>query len=212
MNYEEFKSKVVNRPLIDVKLLKLEGFYTHSLKVQIRRWCKKEKIIKLRNNLYILKETDRKINPSRLFISNELYKPSYISNEYALSFYGIIPERVTDITSVTPKKTMIFKNKLGRFIYQHIKQNCFTGFIEQKDEAGLSFLISIPEKAVVDFLYLNSDRFKYDFENTLVDSFRFQNLSGLDNKLLLKYCDLFKFYKLKLIVNALIKIKRGKNV
>lgn len=88
-----------------------------------------------------------------MFIAKEIYSPSYVSLEYALSIYGLIPERVVDVTSVTTKKPIEFKNKLGVFIYQHIKENCFTGFIEKEDENGLVYFIATPEKAVADFLY-----------------------------------------------------------
>src|SRR3989338_6477780 len=55
--------------------------------------------VKLRNNFYMLKDS----NPSHYFIANKLYQPSYISLESALSYYGIIPETVYCITSVTAK-------------------------------------------------------------------------------------------------------------
>ena len=80
--------------------------------------------------------------------------------EYALNFYGLIPEKVADLTSVTTKKTTRFSAQEGTFIYQHIKPGAFRGFKTFKDEANLTFFMALPEKAVVDFIYLNLEKFK----------------------------------------------------
>src|SRR3989338_3314013 len=55
--------------------------------------------IKLRNGLYAIKSDP----PSELELANRLYFPSYISFEYALAYYRIIPEVVYSITSATTK-------------------------------------------------------------------------------------------------------------
>ena len=200
MRFEQFRTKVRTLPVISGDFLKLLSDKNQQFKNQITRWQKSGKIIKLRRNLYILNEDERKINPSRLFIACELYSPSYVSMEYALSFYGLIPERVADITSITTKKTAAFENALGRFIYQHIKIKCFAGFTELKDEAGLAYYMATPEKAIVDFIYLNQSRFKEDFRQELFGSFRFQNTKILNAKKMIYYSELFGSKKLKAIL------------
>lgn len=200
MKYEQFREKVASFPLISKQYLKLIAENNQVLKNQLSRWNKSGKIIQLKQNLYMLNQNDRKINPSRLFIASEIYKPSYISMEYALSFYGFIPEKVSDITCITSKKTATFKNVFGKFVYQHVKISCFTGFVELKDEAGLTCHIATPEKAVVDFLYLNQNHFKGNYKNMLVESFRFQNLNMLNKKKINYFTELFKSEKLKKIV------------
>lgn len=199
MRYEEFRKNVKKFPLISVQHLKLSG-YNQELKNQLLRWQEDGKIIHLRKGLYILNQDDRTINPSRFFIACELYKPSYISTEYALYFYGIIPERVIDITCVTTKKTIRFENAFGNFVYQHIKTNTFTGFYEVRDEAGLIYFMANPEKAVVDFVYLNLERFKGDYKEVLIESFRFQNTEELKMKKLKDYGELFGNEKLNKIL------------
>jgi hypothetical protein len=203
MRYEEFRQKVKSLPLISSQFLALLAGADRSFLVQFRRWVKSGKIIKLRKGLYLLNQNDRRINPSRLFVANELYSPSYISLEYALSFYGLIPEKVADVTCVTSKKTAFFKNSQGQFIYQHVKEQCFTGFREFKDEVGLVYFMATPEKAAVDFLYLNQDRFKADYNEMLFSSFRFQNKGPLNKKKLMQYAKSFNCRKLERIVDAL---------
>ena len=58
-----------------------------------------EKLIKIRNGLY---ETEA--NTPSYLLAGSIYGPSYISFEYALSYYGLIPERVTTITCATFNK------------------------------------------------------------------------------------------------------------
>ena len=104
--------------------------------------------LKLRNGFYMLKDS----RPSHYFIANKLYKPSYISLEHALSHYGIIPETVYSITSITSKATREFETPMGVFSYQRIKQYAFKGYtLEQID--GEKVLIAEAEKALADYLY-----------------------------------------------------------
>ncbi len=200
MRYEELRKKVKGVPLISSQYLKLVADESQSFKNQVSRWVKTGKLLRLRQGLYILNEEDRKINPSRLYISKELYSPSYVSMEYALAFYGLIPERVADITCISSKKTAVFQNFLGRFVYQHVPERCFTGFREMKDDSGLAYYLAVAEKAVVDFLYLNLHLFKDEFKLRASESFRLQNLETLDQRNLLRYAELFESHKLRRVV------------
>jgi len=113
MDYREFRDKYQNLPVILTKgLIKPKHEYL-SLLNQIGRWQKKGLVIKLKRGVYMLNPNDRKINPSRLFVANQLYSPSYVSLEYALGFYGLIPEQAFDLTSVLPKKRLILKTSLA---------------------------------------------------------------------------------------------------
>lgn len=207
MDYQSFRVQTKNLPLIRREYLSLAFPHQKGLGVQLKRWQNAGRLIKLRKGLYILNEDDRKINPSRLFIAQELYSPSYVSMEYALAAYGFIPERATDITCITSKKTAVFQNTLGKFIYQHLKPACFTGFVVSEDEAGLKYFMATPEKAVIDFLYLNQSRFKDNYPSVLSESFRFQNTHTLNKQLLTQYAGLFHSPKLRRIVEALSRLK-----
>ena len=73
--------------------------------VFISRNLKSGLFLKLRNNYYMLQDSHLPLYA----IANRLYRPSYISLESALSHYGMIPEVVYQVTSVTPKPTREFK-------------------------------------------------------------------------------------------------------
>jgi predicted transcriptional regulator of viral defense system len=85
-----------------------------------------------------------------------MYRPSYISLHSALSFYGIIPEEVVSITSVTTMKTNQFVNDFGTYTYQKVKRNLFFGYEPKLLQDGRAMLFATPEKAILDLLYLYS--------------------------------------------------------
>lgn len=196
MDYKQFKNSVLHLPLILSKDLERGQSNKQIIRNQLRRWQDKSLIFKLKRGMYLLNVNDRKINPSRQFIANQLYMPSYISLEYALNFYALIPERVSEVTSVTTKKTIRFVNDLGTFTYQHIKSKAFRGFKMAKDEMGLTFFIAEPEKAVIDFLYLNLDKIKISDKDVFESSYRFQNTETLSQRRIMELAGLFESEKL----------------
>ncbi|PJA11736.1 MAG: hypothetical protein COX65_09810 [Elusimicrobia bacterium CG_4_10_14_0_2_um_filter_56_8] len=196
MKFGEFKSKFRDLPLLPTRVVfgKARGADLN----QLARWCKQGLLLQLRRGLYILGNDERKIEPSRLYLAGQLYQPSYVSLEYALGRYGLIPERVVDVTSVSTKKTARFTNDFGTFIYQTVKPSAFRGFISGKDEAGLPYFIAEPEKAVADFVYLNLGKIAAGAaEKTLLESFRFQNLGSLKKGKITAYFGLYDNAKMR---------------
>ena len=203
MNYTEFKVKFQPMPLIFSKDVEKLHKRRQAMRNQLSRWQAKGLLVKLKRGVYLLNKNDQKVYPSLSFIANQLYQPSYISMEYALRHYGFIPEKVTDVTSITTRKTVRFKNKAGNFIYQHIKPEVFRGFKAVKGEAGLSVLIAEPEKAVVDFLYLNLDKFHKDAKRIFEHSYRFQHMDELKKNRLMALAGYFDNRRLSRVVKEL---------
>jgi len=191
MNFTEFKKKFQELPFISARAMMALEQNRQALRNQLTRWQKKGLIIQLKRGIYTLNKEDRKVNPSRFFLANQLLWPSYVSLESALGYYGFIPESVADVTSVSTKKTSRFTNPIGRFVYQRIKPEAFRGYYTYKDEAGLECLIAEPEKAVVDFLYLNLRKFKIKAKTAFKESYRFQNIEGLKPRKILFWARLF---------------------
>jgi len=183
MKFNEFVKVYQEAPLIDSSTFSLYNEKPQSLRRQAREWVRKDYLIPLKRGLYIFSGEWRKIQPSVLFMANFLVLPSYVSLEYALGFYEIIPEKVTVVTSVTTKKTKIFKNLLGSFEYRSIKENLFFGFKKEIDN-NQEFFIALPEKALLDYFYLNS-HFQGNFSE--LESLRLQNLENLNTELLKTY-------------------------
>ena len=183
MKFNEFVKIYQEAPLIDSSTFSLYNEKPQSLRRQVREWVRKDYLIPLKRGLYIFSDEWRKIQSSVLFMANFLVLPSYVSLEYALSFYEIIPEKVTVITSVTTKKTKIFTNLLGSFEYHSIKEDLFFGFKKEIDKEE-EFFIALPEKALLDYFYLNP-HFQGNFSE--LESLRLQNLEALNIKSLETY-------------------------
>lgn len=208
MNYTKFKNKVSNRPIIYSRDLTMHGCNKQIMRNQLNRWQAKGLLIKLKRGIFLLNQNDRKVMPSRVFIANQLYKPSYVSLEYALNYYGIIPERVNVLTCVSTRKTSSISNELGEFTYQHFKPKAFRGFKALKDEAGLVFFIAEAEKALVDFCYFNLKNFQDNFKTVFIESYRFQNLETLKAKKIMYFSKIFDSNKLNKVCKSLCELIR----
>ena len=135
---------------INQVLLWEKGFDRNNL----TRWCKKGLLVKLRNQFYAFPEC-RQMPDFARYVAGNIYAPSYISLHSALSFYGMIPEEVVQITSVTTLKTAKFQNDFGTFHYQNVKTPLFFGYEIKTTTNGRGILFATPEKALLDLLYLN---------------------------------------------------------
>jgi predicted transcriptional regulator of viral defense system len=122
--------------------------------IQLLQWQKKGYIRKVIKGFYVFSDTE--ISSAALrHIANKIYAPSYISLETALSFYGIIPETVYQITSISTKKTKEFVSFDNHtFSYRSIKPDLFFDYYQIEDRNS-PYFIAHPNKAIFDFLYLN---------------------------------------------------------
>lgn len=115
----------------------------------------------VRQGVYIpvvkgLYESDRTV-PGYL-LAGSIYGPSYLSFEFALSYYGMIPEAVQVFTSATytKKKKKIYRTAFGTFTYRDVPASVFSYGLERKEEGGYSYLIASREKALCDRLYITA--------------------------------------------------------
>jgi predicted transcriptional regulator of viral defense system len=108
-------------------------------------------IIRVKKGIYIFGE-DYRLQPfSREILANLIYGPSYISLEYALHYFGLIPERVEAVTSVTTGRSRKYATPVGLFRYRMIPLAAFRiGMDRVELDDGRSFLIATPEKALAD--------------------------------------------------------------
>lgn len=110
-------------------------------------------LIRLKKGLYLVSEQISGKKISRELVANHLYSPSYVSCESALSYYGLIPESVYTLRSVTPKRSRVFTNKLGHFEYISAPDDYFyIGIQHMNIRESYAFLIASPEKALSDLI------------------------------------------------------------
>ncbi|SRR6056297_795557 len=150
MKYLEVLEKL-NSPVFSLQDLELKGIQVYPY--QLSEWSSKGYISKLKNGIYIVNK--EKNNTSPAHIAFRLYQPSYLSLERVLFDIGLIPEVVNNYTSITTRAGRRYSNDMGNFVYRHVKKDLFFGYYKAF-EGGLPYLVAYPEKALVDFLYLNS--------------------------------------------------------
>ena len=123
---------------------------------KIRALEKDGQLIRLRRGLYVV-NTEVSGKPiNACLCANHIYGPSYISQQWALRWYGLIPERVYTMTSVTTKRSRMFENSLGRFTYEQVKPDYFAIGVNSIEEDGVTFLIASREKALCDMILHDS--------------------------------------------------------
>lgn len=123
-------------------------------RLNLNYWIKKGLVLKLRNGWYAFSECTG-VPDFGEYVANRIYRPSYISLQYAMAHYGMIPEAVMDYTSVTSLKTTRFSNALGDFFYYTVKSELMFGYKPITMPDGRAILFATPEKALLDFIYLN---------------------------------------------------------
>ncbi len=170
----------------------------------LTRWCRKGLLMKLRNQYYAFPEFRQEPDSAR-YVANRIYMPSYISLHSALSFYGMIPEEVVQLTSVTTLKTAKFENAFGTFHYQNVKNSLYFGFEVLTMRDGHTFLLATPEKALLDLLYLYPFyKTVQDMEELRLDEYFMQE--ELDTERLSEYLSRFGKKALAKRVNLLLKV------
>lgn len=124
---------------------------------KISELIKNGELTSLRRGLYIPgPETDLPI-PDLFLIANHLRGPSYVSMESALSYWGMIPERVYEVSSVTLKTSKTYSTPIGRFSYQHLAAPYYSFGMESiRLTPQQTALIASREKALCDKIILTS--------------------------------------------------------
>lgn len=114
-------------------------------------------LIRVRRGLYVADPRLSNQEISRELVANNLYGPSYVSFESALSYHGLIPERVNAVSSATIRRARSYSTPLGLFEFVTVPRDYFHIGIEQIIvENQYAFLIASPEKAICDLIITTS--------------------------------------------------------
>ena len=160
MNYLEFKKN-----MFDLACFSNNQVYAWQPdfdRNNFSHWIRRKLLIRLRQGYYSFPEYLTKPDFG-LYFANRIYRPSYISLHTALAFYGIIPEAVIQITSVTTLKTANFENAFGTYSYKSVREDLLFGYDLKTFADGRTMQLAKPEKALLDLLYL------YPFYNTATE-------------------------------------------
>ncbi len=137
-------------------VLLLKGY--KSPEDKIANLCKKGYLIRLKKGLYLVSSKITEKSYSKELIANHIYGPSYLSFEYTLSYYGLIPERVTLVSSIATKRAKKIATPLGDFEYTKATHSYFAiGLKQLVLDNKLTYLIASPEKAICDMIVFKNN-------------------------------------------------------
>ncbi len=134
-------------------------------------------------------------------LASSIYGPSYLSFDFALSYYGLIPEAVRVFTSATfnKKKKKEYSTAFGYFTYRDVPPDAYPLGIRILTESDYTVPIATPEKALCDKLYSIAPTRSIQsllFEDLRIDPQAFEKLNVQD---ILILCDLYHCTNLKLL-------------
>ena len=123
-----------------------------SKRTKIATLEKANEIIRLKRNMFIVNPDETGMKLSTGLIANHLLAPSYVSMQSALRYYGLIPEVVYTMQSMTFKAARNFNTPVGNFHYQHISKEAYPIGLAQIKEGNVVYIMATPEKALCDLL------------------------------------------------------------
>jgi hypothetical protein len=170
-NIQAYSEQPINKQLLLDLLKEYKRPYD-----KIDELVKQELLVQLKRGLYI---PGAKLDidlPEPLLIANHLYGPSYISLDTALSHWGLIPERVYEISSVTTNNSKIYKTAVGRFSYKNMPLPYYSFGIKQVQlTKKQTVLMASIEKALCDKIIATSGVLLRSVKQTLellIEDFR----------------------------------------
>jgi len=179
MKWRDFLFEFAERPLFHSSLLEIFHDDRHHIQVQLSRWVDSGKISQIRREWYLIEKPYRLKDIPLPVIANRVVHPSYLSLEWALQYYEMIPEYVPNPTSITTERGIQFASQNRLFIYHHVQPSFFTGY-SQVESDGHLISIAFAEKALLDkiYLFIHGNKFSSEW----LKEMRLQNLDNFDLK------------------------------
>lgn len=209
MKFSEIVKRFRDRPFFESReILLLFEEPARQVQARLSRWQRQGKLIQLRRGRYLLSEEFRRFEVSDFYIANYLYRPSYVGLQSALEYYGMIPEAVGMVLSVTTLHGREWQTPAGVFRYRSIGTARFWGYQEHgavrpgEKARQRRFLIASPEKAVLDLFYLEPG----DWTAVRLDGLRLQNLGAIDRQRLVDFAEKFQSAKVQRAAGRLLEV------
>lgn len=209
MDFRKTIKDYTNAPISRHLILSLLKEYSRP-NDKISELIKEEKLISIKKGLYTVGPKLDLMQPDSFLIANHLRGPSYISVESALSFWGLIPERTYEISSVTIKTSKKYDTPVGRFSYKQLSLPYYAFGIQRVEITPQQFtLMASPEKAICDKIILTAKinlRSSIQARAFLMDDMRIdeEELKRLDSEKIASWLeDAPKNNSLKMLIKTL---------
>ncbi|MCM5527731.1 hypothetical protein [Parasegetibacter sp. NRK P23] len=156
MRFETAARNYAEEPLTRQLILNMLREYKRP-NDKVNELMKQGKLLAVKRGLYVPGPELGIAGPEPFLVANHLWGPSYVSLESALSHWGLIPERVYEVSSVTLKSSKNFKTPSGRFQYIHASMPYYAfGIKSLQLTPRQTVLIASPEKALCDKIVVTS--------------------------------------------------------
>ena len=213
MNTQKLKKALKTSVFTHEEIANILKDKVSNVNAKISYMVKQGVLIRLKKGLYAFSELYQDSSVDIILVANLLYNPSYVSFDYALSFHGLIPERVYEVTSATLYTKKIFETPLGRFSYRPIPLDVYAlGVDWLYDDVNGGRFIATAEKALCD--KIRGDRgvgrlIQAKMRDYLLYDLRieWEVLLGLDVELIEEIAKKYKSYNLKSL-SGLLKRKK----
>lgn len=193
MRFRHLMEIIDEEPVFESGLLLSGEVNPADVRRQLARWTRAGRLYQLRRGVYAPAPPFRKAKPHPFLVANRMVRGSYVSCQSALAFYGLIPEHVPVVTSVTTRRPARYDTPLGSYEFRHIKRELLRGYRLTTLQAGQQAFVAGPEKALLDLIYLQPGADSPDYLQEL----RLQNLQQLDVAELYRQADLAGSPKLR---------------
>ena len=193
MEFKRLVEIVGEEPVFETGLLLAGEADPSDVRRQLSRWTKAGQLHQLRRGLYALAPPFQKVKSHPFVIANRLVRGSYVSCQAALAHYGLIPEYVPAVTSMTAGRPGRWDTPLGVYEFRHIRTDRLCGYRLTELGGGQRAFVATPEKALLDLVFLqpHGDSLEY------LQELRLHRLDDLNLDELERHADLSGSPKLR---------------
>jgi len=204
-NLQQYNTHIIDHATLATILLN-NGY--NGINDKINKLKKDGLLQTLKRGLYLHKSPFANTITSKEIIANTILSPSYISFDYALYFYALIPESVYDVTSATIKRSKKFTTDIGTFSFKQVKKELYPIGLKIESLRHGNFIIASKEKALCDKIYytkdikINSKKAMIEFleDDVRVD---FDELTDCDIDIFKKYYEISRSKKVKFLLQVM---------
>jgi predicted transcriptional regulator of viral defense system len=204
MEFERLLDIVGDEPVFETSLLLAGDADPANTRRQLSRWTKAGRLYQLRRGIYALAPPFQKVKPHPFLVANRMVRASYVSLQVALAYYGLIPEYVPVVTSVTTARPGRWETPLGVYEFRHVKTDLLSGYRLTDLDGGQKAFVATPEKALLDLIYLQPGGDSPDYLREL----RLQNLDRLNPEELRRQADCTGSLKLRRAAEFVMELSR----
>ena len=172
---------------------------------KLKNLVKSKDLIHIKQGLYLLGEKYKRPY-SKEVLSGMIYGPSAISFEHALSYHGMIPERVETVTCLCFKRDKNYSTPIGAFHYKYLARELYpVGLNFHQTDLG-NFFMASKEKALCDLAYFQKFKDEKMALEFMCEDLRIDNstLVNLDTGLLFELGKIYQRASTHALVAALI--------